>query len=375
MPITLTSGPAELSYSRNPVQIKLQPETPDNYVVLDIYDGDNNKAVSLRGDPDSNGFVYFEISSILDTIVEFETPEIGSGVVKKTKIISKYHCIANEMDSGNNNVSTVNIGWDGATASLWAIKGGLSVEASGQDVFTWLKDNRKFLTWYEKYFVQKSQHVFLYYLSQFAEDINIDIVVTYSDGSLDKRDITTIPVEKYDLFSINAGFNFNGLGTAGKIPVKYTIRVFLSGTDTLRAIIELNFLDDDYFKPVIILNPNSLGGFDSHVFTGDGTMNNQADKSIATGDYNYNMKDYAFGNTLQKGFEVATGHLSKTELDLLSDLLANNGYIVINSKLIPIISDKSNQLKTEIRGGLNGVVLKFTRANHNINFTPDGFLS
>jgi len=373
--LTLISGPAELSYSRNPIAIQLQTTALDSTVLLDIFDDYGNKLITLQGRPDSGFIVNFEISSILDTLVEFDAPQIGDDITTKTKIVSKYYCIATEYDANLAILSTRNIGWDGSTASLWVIKGGLNNEASGQDIFSFLTSNQKFLTWRTKYRATKSQQVFLYYLSQFTEDMDILATVYFTDGTSGTKTIGTKSLNKYDILSINAGYNSNLLDQEfpNRVPYKYILSVEKDATT--RASIEIQLDDEDYFEPITILNPNSLGGFDSNRFDGAGTAIQNTNKKIAERNYAYNVRDFSFGNSTQKGYEIASGYKSKEEIDALTDFLNLDGYQVVNSQLVPVIADKSTKLKINVKNGLNAVTIKFTRANKNKNYTPDGFLS
>ncbi len=374
--LTLISGPAALSYSRNAMTIQLETIATNSIVLLEIYDGSNVKLVTLQARPDNAFHVSFEISTILDTIVEFEKPTLTEQFLQATKPISLYHCIATELDSNLALLSTLNIGWDGTTASLRIIKGGLSAETQSKDILSYLKTNLKYLTWINEVNATKNQPLFLHYLSQVAsETITVYLTIYFTDGTTVSTTLASLIVSQYDIWMINAGYSFNGFADyeLGRTAYKYKIEI-LAGS-VIRASIEIILSEEDYFKPVYILNANSLGGFDCHFFEGDGIVAQKADKSMAINNTDYNKKDVIFDATLEKSIELSTGFKSKKEMDSLAEMLLNKAvYEVVSNQLIPITFDKSMQVKYNYKSGLNGMKLKYSRANRNVNYTPDEFL-
>lgn len=379
--LTLIYGPGEIMYSRNPIWIKLETTRTDTMVILDVYDSNSNRLVYLVGRPDSNKRVSFEISNILDVIVKFHKPDINSDVNKVSETVQNYYCIANEVDNELGQVSSLNIGWDGTTASLWVIKGGVNAENhSGSFPLSYLKTQKKFNTWLNKNIVLPNQPLFLFYLHQYdSEDIDIIATLHFSDATSTSDILQSVySVDKYDFLAINAGYLANELDAdeAGKTTISYEITIVEHTSQEIRAQITNYLQNEQYFQPVYILNANSLGGLDAHYFEGNKSTEKKAEKTQTEVAYENISKYEETTSGLTHTVTVNTGHKSKEEIVTLTEILINNhNFEVINSTLIKITIDKTQNINILGKNNLQGTQIKYSRIYNNINFTPDEFIS
>lgn len=386
MAVTLISGPAEISYTRNPINIKVQLEADleytDVYALCTIYSSLTDIVAILYARPDDDYHAEFDISSVLDSINNFSIPDITVTHEKITDFVKSYWCSIQQYDDGSIHRAPLNVGRTGDTITLFSIKGGLSQEKISTDIFSLFTTRKMFLTWLTESKVIEAQKHYLYYLHQNGdENLLAKVEVYYSDGTECAE--TTLydfgTVSKYNLLKIACGFDQQSIGNIEPTKTAIYYKVWLetkgssSKSPVLRAGNYTFTLSNDYVPfSVYITNANSLGGFDFIVMKGNITSGITPDskefEQINSSGHNIS----SFNHTIEKNRKAATGYISKNRLDILSDIfLTKERYEILNSVLIKIhISNKSKLEYNEI-DNLFGMILEYRRSYVNKNFTPD----
>ena len=386
MAVTLISGPAEISYTRNPINIKVQLEADleytDVYALCTIYSSLTDIVAILYARPDDDYHAEFDISSVLDSINNFSIPDISVTHEKITDFVKSYWCSIQQFDDGSIHRAPLNVGRTGDTITLFSIKGGLSQEKISTDIFSLFTTRKMFLTWLTESKVIEAQKHYLYYLHQNGdENLLAKVEVYYSDGT--KCAETTLydfgTVSKYNLLKIACGFDQQSIGNIEptKTAIYYKVWLETNGSSSKSSVLRAgNYtftLSNDYVPfSVYITNANSLGGFDFIVMKGNITSGITPDskefEQINSSGHNIS----SFNHTIEKNRKAATGYISKNRLDILSDIfLTKERYEILNSVLIKIhISNKSKLEYNEI-DNLFGMILEYRRSYVNKNFTPD----
>lgn len=376
--LTLINGPDTISYSRNPVNIKLQTVNTDSLVLLKIFDDFNDKVVTIQGRPDVNRYIEFDISEILNSLVKFDKPDLSSTYYFVDDLISPYYCIADEVDADDLSlIDTLNIGWDGSNASLYVIKGGVDYQSHYSDIFQFLSVNKKYLTWLDKYYVPFNKQAYIYYLHQTSDtSVKYGAYITYDDGTITYHEIeSSVAIFKYDVLAINAGFNANSLQNVNPAltPLYHDIYVFDQSGNVL-AKIRIKAIEETYYNAVQFFYANSLGGNNTTVLEGNGTVENKinADHALlSSGNVN---KETLINATLNKTGNIATGYKTKNEIDSLTDMPLNDAvYQNVNGVLRKVVTEVTPGY--EIKPGLIGVAVKYHRAIHNLNYSPDEYFN
>ncbi|MFK5893714.1 MAG: hypothetical protein QM504_10890 [Pseudomonadota bacterium] len=379
MALTLITSPAELSYTRNPINIMVElesdPEFEDVYALCLIYDTLTNLVTTLFARPDSNYRVSFEVSSVLNTLTRFSVPAYIALNETKTNFVIPYWCKIQQYSKGLL-VNGVDVGLSGSDLILFAIKGGLAQEKSTLLIFTMLSLKHMFLTWLIEAKVTQAQPYWLYYLHQQAdENIIAKAKVYYSDGTNTTTTLNDFGiVSKYNLLKIATGFTQQALGDLQplKIPIYYEVWM-----ETVTAVLRAgnftyNLISTYVPYPVYIANANSLGGFDFIVMKGNITTG-ITPKVTELEHYNASAaKIISFNHTIERNRKAATGHISKHRLQSLTDIfLTDQSYEILNTSYLKIAVSTKTKLEFNETDNLFGMLLEYRRSYINKNFTPD----
>lgn len=381
--LTLISGPGYISYSRNPIEIELELTSATNYLTFTVYKSHTDIVTVLYGKPDSNLRVKFDISAILDTIVDFQPPDLSvANVALVTNPVNKYWCEAKEIE-GEILKNKLDIGKIEENISLRVLKGGLSQEKIDFDIFGHLGEQKKWLTWADQVTVKKEQPYYLYFLSQVAADANVTgkAKVYYTDGT---NEITTLfaskGIDQYEVMYVVAGYDQNSLGDLQPLKTIYKYEVWLELIEPPGLIVgPMTFYLSDKYVVVQkdFLYANSLGGFEGLFSSGNqnvqrsGEMNEAIQKN-SSGEVHM----HSFNHLTKRNNKVATGHKSKDELILMEDVFTSaHRYEIEGLNLIRLIINSGSKLDYNETDNLFSFLLDYNRASINKNFTPDNVSS
>jgi hypothetical protein len=381
MALTLISGPDELSYTRNPinviVELEADPEFEDVYALCHVYDASANLLATLFARPNENYYVDFEISSILNSFTNFSPVGFTDLSVHylTTDFTLGYWCRVEQYSNGSI-INGLDIGKVGFDIVLFAIKGGLAIEKLSIDIFSHIASNKMFLTWLKQSKVTKSQPYYLYYLHlQESETIIAKAKVVYSDESTQTHILIDFgDVDKYDLLKISTGYDHQKLGdlSPGKTPVHYEIWVE-NGAGALRAGHFRFYLIDTYVPfPRSVTYGNSLGGFDFILLKGNINHEIEPSNSELVRTTGIGKLSYGFDHLVQKTVTASTGYISKYQMQTLTDLFTSR-------MIFEIIGNQAYQVKVSTRtkhkynetDNLISLQFEYTRIASNRNFTPD----
>jgi len=379
--LTLISGPADISYSRNPIEIELETKESGSYVILKVCDASSNEITSLYGKADSDDRVKFDVSEILDTKVFYEVPSLSVLNKRCYDPIIKYWCEAKEYDEDSSLVDSLDIGKTGGdSVTLYVLKGGLSQEKLSISIFTKINSDKLFLSWADQIYLKSDQPYCLYYIHlNSTESIVAKAKVYYSDGTNDTKTLASFTTALlYSVYYISVGFDQNELYNlqSSKTPVYY--EVWIENTTPLTRAGKLTFnLSDDYsLYPKHFFYANSLGGYEGLFATGKNQIIPKGDNSEVLQNNSSGGLALQFAHQIEKQGKIAPGFKSKAEIERLNDiLLTSETYEIINDSLIKIVIDKKSKLNYVLDENLSPFVINYKRAFLNKNFTPDNVSS
>jgi len=374
--ITLISSPNEISYSKNPIELEVQLTSADNVVLLEVYKSTTDLVTTLYGRPNENKRVKFDISAVLDTIVDFEPPNLVSSGLRIYNPINQYWCKAKEYN-GATLVDTLDIGKT-TQIDLYVLKGGLSQEKINFNIFEKLGTDKMFLTYANEVDINSYQPYFLYYLhnQSATETLTAVAKVYYTDGTNATEDIVEIlNVNKYGVVYVSAGFHANGLDVLipGKIPYKYEVWIENS-TAVIRAAAVTFWLSDKYVATQKnFFYANSLGGFEGLFSSGkkNKIITGSSDSAIQKNSSGQ-IQSHSFNHLSSRNGKIASGHKSKAELDRLADIYnSKHIYEVEGDNLIQLKLNNGTKLDYNEDDNLFAFVLDYNRITMNKNYTPD----
>jgi len=383
MALTVLQRPNPISYSRNPVELKVALEADyeytNVYALLTIYSSATDVLAVLYARPDADYNVSFDVSAVLDTLVDFEVPNLAAGIHEASQVIKPYWLELQQFD-GNALVNGVQVGNTNGKITLKVVKGGVSQENIGLDIFQKINTEKMFLSWAGTQILHASQPYLLFYLHQDSVEatLSVKLAVKYTDGTRSASDLFYKYISKGEVVYFNAGFDANNIGTINpdKTVLNWCVWIENAGNETIAEKVYFKPSDAYTRTPVFILYANSLGGFNSLYASGE-TSREISGESQEIEQYSSSSK-LVSGNAFYKthSSKVATGYLSENSLMLLSDIyLSDSRYECRNNQLIKIILESKTKIGFIENESLPSGIIEYSRAIQNKNFTPDYVIS
>ncbi len=372
--LAFTTVPADLVYTRNPVEVELATEFTDSYVLLKVYDGYDNVVATLDAYPNASKVVSFDIAEVLDAKVSWHPPSLAEDNVLHD-IAFGYYLQGEEYKNGSLETSSIP-----QTSTKYAIKGGLSQEKTGYNIFGKIATDKMFLTWATHATVRPDQPYWLYFLNldgtEPPANKQAKYKVYYADGSTSP--VQTLPAlaaaYQYDAISIACGFKQAGMDAiSAKTALRYEVWIENIDIATIVAGKFTFYLTDIYCRyPVNFIYANSLGGFEGLHASGRISQETQGDfEEIEVFNSSGSQLSTAYDRHV-RDWEAMTGSKEKEEIDRMTDIFnTNKMYEILGTDLIPLARDK--KMKTGYAKDDNRFIaeLKYKRAYINRNYTPD----
>ena len=383
MALTVLQQPNPISYSRNPIvvsaQLEVFPGHTNIYALLTVYQSIDDVVAVLFARPDSHGNVSFDVSAVLDTLVNFEVPNLAAGINEATQVIKPYWLELQQFD-GVNLVEVEQIGNTNGIITLKVMKGGVSQENVGLDIFQKINNEKMFLSWAETQNLHASQPYLLFYIHQDSVEatLAVKLAVKYTDGTRTSSVLFYKYVSKGDVVYFNAGFDINNIGIINpdKTVLNWCFWIENAGNETIAEKVYFKPSEAYTRTPVFILYANSLGGYNSLYASGE-TSREISGESQDIEQYLSSAKMVS-GNAFYKAHssKVATGYLTENDLMLLSDIyLSDSRYECRNNQLKKIILESKTKIGFIENESLPSGIIEYSRAIQNKNYTPDYVVS
>ncbi len=278
MAASIIERPYEISFSRNPVRYALSTNTALTTAGLKIQVRLNfqkfsgvffETIITLSLTPDSNGHVYVDFSKILDSLVNYQLPEIGLNTPSEAfDQVAKFYIDYREVTTAAPNPS-----WTSDSANLrYVNKGGLPYQLwqGGNYFINYASDTKPPLTWQKSgRSIGPTENHWLTYLHMGAAttDGKAVVQIVYTDGTYSSLINLLFPgstVPKYGIYRIPVGVT--QLGLADINPAKtihyYKVWIQADGVD-MKAAYEFYVDYRNNYNSAQFNFFNSLGGFDS----------------------------------------------------------------------------------------------------------------
>lgn len=149
----------------------------------------------------------------------------------------------------------------------YVVYASFSASIYGADFYDYLRSQKKFLTWRTVRYVTKEspEYLFLFSLPSFPS-FDVRLRCFYTDGSSGVRTLQGI-ANPGNAYAIGAGYNQLGLDASGKEVDYYEIWLE-SGGATITEVITFYLDTEPYANRRYVIFRNSLGGWDTVLFSG-----------------------------------------------------------------------------------------------------------
>lgn len=369
---------------------------PDNLQLLfEVYfersygSGDYDRIASLRGFPDANGEVIFDVSHMLYREVQGDlaTPPLPAFDNAETVLADNLRNYYIRYREQYDDIPDLNRAWNHLGTST-VILGGISQALYAEtDFLTSIDATSSLLTWYpDGKTVAPSQAEYLPWYNYTGADASLVVeLVRYTSAGA----MTT-------LFRMESGITIPADGTA-LVPVGYD-QLAINNTDVLKYTVRIVdessdyeggsavylspertfYVDHDYYEEqrfLMYLNsfacPVTVRCIGEH--TKEMEVNRQVSEQVLEPDYVSSISQrYQYDYALEQYFTYRTGFLSRAEMEALQELLAYNEiYEVDSNGYIPLILEDDSFQITETRQQLHSLTLPMRPRLQPVSYSGD----
>ncbi|MEA3378042.1 MAG: hypothetical protein U9Q69_00220 [Nanoarchaeota archaeon] len=224
--------------------------------------------------------------------------------------------------------------------------------------------------------VNKTMHLYLYCFIPTNDDVDVVILIDYTDGSLSTQfsfQVTPPADKENNIIIIPVGYAQLDLDTkkgAGKTVSRWSVHIDFTGNyETEKKYFNIDQRKDTYARNYYFLFQNALGGFDSLWCTGIKTskakIKYQENEKMIIDNSDFDTKKYlkpkrqTKDNAYTNLYELSTGPKSKAYIEYLKEFLSSQFiFEVIDGAYIPLIIQSSDvELFNDVT---KQYILKFT---------------
>lgn len=388
MSITVTRAPKIVSAARNPVGIQVEPDPAwsgfDSYYLklvftyeLDYKSGTFiTSPADIRGYPDQNDLIEFNIKRLLESIVGSDRPNLISSdnAVINTEMNKRYRIYIEEYQDG-----VLANTWD--SGILHVLNAGFG-DDKGQYLYSWV-GSLQFLTHQPRIKrITPAQHEYLSYFLFSAGTISVKMDIFFDDDTqiLNYDPGISIVGDDYDVLTFAVSFERLNLIYQTKVVESYEI--WLESSNASKPISErMRYEMDDLCTPLdrYYLFENSLGGYDCLRTTGEMEMSLETsgqtvEKILSPFASTSTRKIYDVNTYSQNTYKQYTGYITFDESIWISDIYrSKDAYRIGGIKpnmdatgnLVPIrIPPGSNEI-TKDNAFMEGMIFNYQEGYRN----------
>lgn len=356
--------------------------TPDNLQLLfEVYfesvygSGDYNRVATMRGFPDLNGEVIFDVSHILwrEMLGDTSTPplpDFDNDVTVLADNLRNYYVRYREQYDGISDTDRAWVHLGTSSAMLGGISQALFAESS---FLLGLNEENSFLTWYpDGKTVAPSQPEYLpwFNYTDSAKAIVVQLIRYTAAGAQAAlyRLESGIDIQPNETALVPVGYDQLNINNTDVL--KYTVRIvdessdYEGGSPTFLSPLRTFYVDHDYYEEqrfLMYLNsffcPVTVRCIGEH--TKEVEVSRQLSEQVLAPDYVSDISQrYQYDYAIEQYFTYRTGFLSRAEMEALQELMAYNEiYEVDSSGYIPLLLEEDSFQITETRQQLHSLTL------------------
>lgn len=365
MSLHLVKQPADISFSKNPIEFIIEDDNCDYGELLIIPYAPFN-TVSLSATPDENQRLSFRLEQVLDSMLNWDLLAADtSNNVFVSKSIWGYTLQYRSYKDGQLSITQ----YTNNTKGFKFVMGGVTPEVKLDFFQDYLQPKKQFLTWLRSKTVAPDQPEFLHFLNCTDSDLNSLQVVVHKfkdNGTSETFVHETIPVlDDRKAVIIPVGFNQLDLGDQFSKVHEYTVKL-VSGSFESE---EYRFYVD--YKPRqetrYILFANSLSGVQTLRCVG----RSKNRFGVKKGAFEAGEILGTFGHSGQEKVAANSGYISREELESLRDLLLTEHVVeLIGGNYFPILIDVRSFIEYRHTENLFSLAFSYTYQYKQQVYTP-----
>jgi hypothetical protein len=393
MPTTILTRPATVNFTDNASYYFIASTftTADQKLQVRVFvDDPYTPKTILLYPPYQGGFVRFSLSDLVKAYTKLIRPKITSPEYNSIQVAGTHKAMAWIEYRIFDPASDSNPAFETDIANFKRyINGGYGFWAN-QPNFNFEHRRKWFFTWQPTgKLVGEAEPHWLLYCHPFGQIADVEYAMVYTDGSEDKItkpfvETEYIPAERqYDLWYVPTGVEQCDLKALqpSKTIHKYSVRVRNRADNTIYAEFSYRVDYRPNYDAFVVYYRNSLGGWDSLRVLGEWEENNGYSRKEYRNEVNPDLGLFStdaigaapvFDATERRKWKVNTGHLAKSDIDSLRDLMLSKEMAMIKNKVwIPLVMTSESLAGLNTKDALQNVAIEFQSAFENKNYTPD----